>query len=460
MCNVKKRLSLEKQIAITIFLLGIILSIMIPTGQTPDEYSHLNMIGNSVGLEDFASNIIKSIPIEIDDIAYHYDEKIDIKEQKEALTEKPVYTRGEMVPKKISLTIIKHLPATLGIYIGIVLGLPAFWVLQLGEIFALLFYVYICYKALQIIPIKRIMMAWFMIFPMALQQAASINYDAVLIPLCYLYIADVLYLKYEKKEIRLKDIIGMLLIWGLVSYIKMPYVLLIGLIFILPLEKIHINIRGYEIEEKILKKIIVVGSIISTTGIIIGIYIFRKVWIIQILYGFVVEWKRALYLLYSTGKNWGEFLFVSTVGNLGWLDTPIYLGVAIIVFGLVIIFAIMHDGENRRYIELKDVLIIECTAVILCLFVTIALTNHTIMVTLYGSESAKETYEIKEALYQIPYIGGLQGRYYLPICSLFFIPIPSPVFLKTKNQNIIFNVAGILLYIYIVFVLIERYWIV
>ena len=126
MCNVKKRLSLEKQIAITIFLLGIILSIMIPTGQTPDEYSHLNMIGNSVGLEDFASNIIKSIPIEIDDIAYHYDEKIDIKEQKEALTEKPVYTRGEMVPKKISLTIIKHLPATLGIYIGIVLGLPAF----------------------------------------------------------------------------------------------------------------------------------------------------------------------------------------------------------------------------------------------------------------------------------------------------------------------------------------------
>jgi hypothetical protein len=27
-----------------IILLGIILSIMIPTGQTPDEYSHLNMM--------------------------------------------------------------------------------------------------------------------------------------------------------------------------------------------------------------------------------------------------------------------------------------------------------------------------------------------------------------------------------------------------------------------------------
>ena len=101
----------------------------------------------------------------------------------------------------INVAVIKHLPATIGIYIGIIFGLPAFWVLQLGELFALLFYSYICYKALQIMPIKKNMMAWFMIFPMALQQAASINYDAVLIPLCYLFISYMLYLKYEKTYI-------------------------------------------------------------------------------------------------------------------------------------------------------------------------------------------------------------------------------------------------------------------
>lgn len=131
-----------------------------------------------------------------------------------------------MLPKKITVAVIKHLPATIGIYIGIIFGLPAFWVLQLGELFALLFYSYICYKALQIMPIKKNMMAWFMIFPMALQQAASINYDAVLIPLCYLFISYMLYLKYEKTYIELRDIIGIILIWGIITYIKIPYILL------------------------------------------------------------------------------------------------------------------------------------------------------------------------------------------------------------------------------------------
>ena len=66
----------EKRVAIFILILGLIMSILVPTGQTPDEYSHLNMIGNSVGLEKFASNIMKSIELETEDIAYNYDKKI------------------------------------------------------------------------------------------------------------------------------------------------------------------------------------------------------------------------------------------------------------------------------------------------------------------------------------------------------------------------------------------------
>ena len=317
-----------------------------------------------------------------------------------------------MLPKKITVAVIKHLPATIGIYIGIIFGLPAFWGLQLGELFALLFYSYICYKALQIMPIKKNMMAWFMIFPMALQQAASINYDAVLIPLCYLFISYMLYLKYEKTYIELRDIMGIILIWGIITYIKIPYILFIILIFILPLDKIHINLGFCKINAQIIKSVMVPISIGAILLVFVGVYIFRKVWFVQIIYGFVIEWKRAIYLLYATGRTWGEFLFVSTVGNLGWLDTPICLGVAIIVFLIVIMFATVYNANDEKHIKLKDALIIEGTAIILCLFITIALTNHTIMVTLYGSEFAEETYEIKEALYQIPYIGGLQGRYY------------------------------------------------
>lgn len=90
----------EKRVAIFILILGLIMSILVPTGQTPDEYSHLNMIGNSVGLEKFASNIMKSIELETEDIAYNYDKKINIEEQKNVLQKSRYISRKEMLPKK------------------------------------------------------------------------------------------------------------------------------------------------------------------------------------------------------------------------------------------------------------------------------------------------------------------------------------------------------------------------
>lgn len=448
----------EKNIVILIFILGIMLSILIPTGQIPDEYTHLTMIGDSVGVKNFSDNIMKSVSIDVERLEQHYEEKIDMSQQKNILTQPPIYTRREMLPKKLSIAILKHLPATVGIYIGIILGVPGYWVLQLGELFALAFYAYICYIALKLIPIKKTMMAWFMLFPMALQQASSINYDAVLIPMCYLYISYILYLKYNAEKIKLNNTLILLTMWLLITYIKVPYVLLVLLVFLLPLEKVHISIGKYEVNERVIRKCMLPAIIIMSVCAVLGIYFFRKVWFIQILYGFAMEWKRGLYLLYSTGKTWTEFLFVSTVGNFGWLDTPISLNVALIVFGVVIAFALIDEKKEKKCMNIKDVIVIEGTAIILCVFVTLALVNHTIMVILYGSEAASGTYEIREALYQIPYIGGVQGRYYLPICSLFFIPLPSPICVSIKKQNKLLNIVGIIIYIYIITVLIKRYW--
>ena len=151
----------------------------------------------------------------------------------------------------------------------------------------------------------------------------------------------------------------------------------------------------------------------------------------------------------------GGVLFVSTVGNLGWLDTPICLGVAIIVFLIVIMFATVYNANDEKHIKLKDALIIEGTAIILCLFITIALTNHTIMVTLYGSEFAEETYEIKEALYQIPYIGGLQGRYYLPIVAVLLLGMRSSKMVRDYKDDFLILLADILNVLVVGFVLLS-----
>ena len=145
----------EKIVAFLIFVMGLTMSFMIPTWQTPDEYAHLNMIGNSIGVADFAENILDSSGIEKGRIEFNYDEKVDLTEQENALNKSVTYQKKDMLPQSISFGIIKHLPATLGILLGILLGVPSYWVLQLGEIFSLLFYVVICFVALIKLPIKK-----------------------------------------------------------------------------------------------------------------------------------------------------------------------------------------------------------------------------------------------------------------------------------------------------------------
>lgn len=439
-------------------IIGIFMSIMIPTWQTPDEYTHIRQIGDSVGVSDFAEKIEKSVPIKRGRIEGNYNKKVVIKQQKKAMVQHPKYQRKEMMPQKISLSALKHFPAMVGIYFGIIIGLPAFWVLQLGELSALLFYCLVCYQALKILPVKKETMACFMLLPIGIQQAASVNYDAVVIPLSYFFISYIFYLKYSKERIVLKDfakVIGLIL---LIAYVKMPYAVLIFLVFMIPLKKIKIKIGTFEVNEKLLTKIripvIVLGGIVA----IALVYKMKNMWMIQIVYGYCREWKRGLYLLKATRATWGEFLFVSTVGNFGWLDTPILLGVAISVFVVIFVFSLMKEEKNEnKKLCLWDIIVLIGTAIIGCLLITIALTDHTVKVTLFGTEKVNYTYEIREALYQIPYIGGLQGRYYLPIASLFFLPIPSVVKVAERKKVILMTIAQVIIYIYIFGVIILRY---
>lgn len=455
--NSKNNKCIEKNwIVFLIFILGLVMSFVIPVWQSPDEYSHLRMIGNSVKVEDFADKMMESIGIKNGRIEFNYDEKVHIEEERKAILKKPTYEKSEMLPQGITLSIIKHLPATIGIMLGIAIGLPTFWVMHLGELFSLVFYTVICYYSLKIMPVKKTLMAFVMIFPMSLQQAGSINYDAVMIPLCFLFISYVFFLKYDAEIVELKHMIFLICIWGIIAYIKMPYAFLAFLILLIPLNKFNISIKGFKIEKAFSIEIKIFFVIFFFVILICIVYLFRHNMWIQIVYGYIVEWRRGIYLFLETGKNWGEFLLVSTVGNFGWLDTPMDLFPVLLVYALTAFFALQL--ENEKKIRKWDYLILAITIICLFIFTTIALTNHTIKVTLFGSEFAEETYSIRTALYQIPYIGGLQGRYYLPFVGLFFVLLPQKIRLKENIVRTVFIASEILLYIYVFALLLQRYW--
>lgn len=448
-----------KKIIIIMFVLGMIMSFLIPTWQTPDEYNHLWMIGDSIGVEKFADNIEKSIAIERGRIEYNSDEKMQSNEQVSAFFEKPSYSRTEMLPQSISLKIVKHFPATIGILSGILLGIPAYWTLQLGELCSLFFYTFICYQALKIMPVKRNVLAIIMLFPMALQQAGSINYDAVLLPLCFYFIAYVFSLSFSRKKIGWREIFFLIFIMGIIAYIKLPYILFVFLIFIISLDQIEIKIGRWIIDDVIIRKIRIPVLVIGVGLCALVVYLFRDNMWIQIVYGFMVEWKRGLYLLLETGKTWGLSMMAWTVGNLGWLDTPMNFYMVFLVYMAVLVlsFSDRDEFENRKF-GVKRRVVTLATGIILSVLVTLSMVNHTIKVVLFGSESSANTYHIREAMYQIPYVGGIQGRYYLPFVPLFFIELPNVIKRNTKIIQRAVWCGLSIVYIYVFWLLSTRYW--
>lgn len=455
-----KKFQIEKLTVTLIIIFGIIMSFLVPTWQTPDEFTHIWMIGDSLRIRNFDKKIEESIALDRERVEFNYDEKIDINDQIASFTARPTYSREEMLPQGVSITLIKHFSATLGILLGILIGIPTYWVLQLGELFALLFYAIVCYYALKLMPIKKEVLAVVMLFPMALQQAASLNYDAVLIPLCFFFVAYIFHLRYSNDRVGIRQIIFALCLGGVITYIKFPYILFFILVFIIPLEKIEIcfgnKILGGELLKKIRFPFLIIFGIVG----FFVIYLMRHNKWIQIVYGFIIEWRRGLYLFLQTGKTWGEFLVISTVGNFGWLDTPMLLGavISVIVF-LITVSLIRNTDQKQYYLRKWDIFIIIVTIIAMIVFTTLSLVDHTIKVTLFGSEGSPNIYNIREAVYQIPYIGGLQGRYYLPFVCLFFLPYPRVIQVKKEIVNALFIVLEIILYIYVAWMLVNRYWI-
>lgn len=455
-----KSLKLDKMACTVMIVIGLLISFLIPTWQTPDEPAHLLMIAQSVHNEKLSENIEKEIGSNDGELQFvKFGEKVNKSKFKKAMTKSPEYTRTEMMPKGISVSIVKHLPATVGIYLGLMIGLPSYWVLQLGEVFALLFYLYICYRALRYMPVKKEVMFLIMMSPVAIQQAGSLGYDAVLLPLCFLFISYVMYLDFSSEKIELKNMAALLIMLGFITYLKVPYFFLAIMCLTLPLGKMKIQIGRLEINEAFIVKWRKIIILAGTVVFVAGVYVFRhNVWI-QIIYGMVAEPRRGLYLLKETIATWHQYIIISTVGNFGWLDTPMRYSVVIAVYILFLVFAFINsDKEKKKSFSIGGAVIVWGTFLVMTLLVMLSMVNHTIMVILFGAENLNKTYHIREALYQIPYIGGLQGRYFIPFIPLMFLPVPQVKQVKRSSMIVIISVFQIFIYGYSIALLLRRYW--
>ena len=118
----------------------------------------------------------------------------------------------------ILLSKLLQLDPMIGIYMGRCANLIVFFILG--------------YYTIKKIPMEKFLMIIYLLNPMFLQQAASLSVDALTNICSMLFIAYVLYIKYDKKKIETKDFLVLLISFMCVLVGKYAYFLL-GLLFII-----------------------------------------------------------------------------------------------------------------------------------------------------------------------------------------------------------------------------------
>lgn len=458
-----------KMFVVIAIIFGLTFSFFVPFYQIPDEPSHYEMIYNELGIQDSFSKQVKKYN-DFSRIIINYDEKVNV--NKYLNFNYKFYLTN--IKFNLNVNIIKHFPQAIGILFANVLSLPITIGTLFAEICAMAFYIFVCYKALKKMPIKKELMMFIMLLPMSIQQMSSVSYDAVLLPFCFLFISEIFYLKFEKKEINTKDIMKLLIILIIIAIIKMPYVLLGMLILLLPLNKLKLNFKLFVIDYEFLKKHkkqIIICSIILL-AIILGFLIFniKSILKLEIVRQFVSFAKVPLAsskLFARTFYSQGLFYLSSFIGNFGWLDTPIpiWLEIFIIIIFLAIAFVNLK-GSNKIDINYK----FKIWEKILLLFICITITILIMIPMFYWSLSFNQAIKylnsgIEENIYyikRIDYIIGVQGRYFLPYIILLFLPFNNSKvsnLLKKCNMKKGLYIYYAFIYVCLIIILLNRYWI-
>lgn len=446
---------------IILALWGVLMTFLIPMWQTPDETPHLTMMGESIGVPELVNIMRTEMDMGARVITGNPDEKVDVKDWKSAMTQTPAYDAGDLLPKKISPSILRHLPAIMGMLVGIMLHLPAFWTMELAELFSLAFYLLICYLAIRIMPVKKEILMVFMSLPMTMQQASSINYDAILLPMSFLFIAYTMKLYCTEETITWKHIIAWILPLLLIAYIKIPYIVFGVLLFGMPTEKICLSFGSKIIDGEWIHRYRWMLRFAIVAILLVGIYLLRDNLLVFEVVTLLQEWKQTLRLFVSTARTWWQYLLVTTVGSFSWFEFSVPLWFEVLAYAMLlaspIYYLIRWDG---KYPSIKQKVWLLLTFLLLTFFITISMVNHTITVTLFGEERDYGGYDLRSALYAIPYFGGVQGRYYLPFLPLLSLAIGKAK--KEENKHVVIELA-VTAFIAIaaittVAVVYQRYW--
>ena len=312
-------------------------------------------------------------------------------------------------------TVISYFPMVLGFVIGRLLNLGIVPVLYLARFFMWAFYIVVCYRAIRITPVGKMVFTAVCLLPMSLVMSSSISYDALVIVSTMYFIACVLRLR---KDASVRNMIEACVPGFLIGGVKGGgYLLLLVLIFILWDKKE---------KEKSIKKILALAATALFAFVLFNMLIPRVK-----LYQFGSEGSDKL------STMWGithplEYINMFITSYLDYADKLIgNMGGTILsweefTIDNVVILALMITTLIAAVFE-KDELVLNKRDKIVFILVILISVAFTPLMLLSWTDAGS------------PRVEGLQGRYYLPVLPLIVLLMSKYGFkkaaLEADNKN-------------------------
>lgn len=369
------------------------------TGQTPaDEEGKV-----IVRKEDFAGDGYTE-HLGLDNLNTAKEETFTAAENSERVS----YVRG-----KLQVPITAHLPQTLGTTLGIITGLGASATLYLGKICGYLFYLICCYWGIKLAPTGKLILFYTSLLPFALEISSSYSYDSTVLALAALMIGYVLYLKFSKQKVLIRDSIIWMILTVWIAPCKIVYVFLTGLILMVPKEKfknkfyywgtagISIFMGGLAIIGNRLSSISYAVTGENPEYFTVSMF-FQDIPESLLMIGRTIEFYMDEYLKQIFG---GLYSWLDV--NLPWTNVILY----VLLFGIIILASV---AEKEYTLKQRDKWIMGSVSLIIIAAV---------------AASLMFSWTLKEA----DLIMGIQGRYFMPVLPLMGLLFQNRIFILRKN---------------------------
>ena len=403
---------------------GILLVFITPPFQTPDEPAHFYRAfqisefkimpqkqENKVGGE-LPVSLKNTVEKSMGSVTFYPERKVSIPEILLALNIQLNSHKREFLEfsNTARYSPVAYIPQTLGIILGKLFNSSPVFLMYLGRLFNMVFWVFFVYFAIKLTPVSKWLFFLLALTPMSMFISASLSADVLTNGTAFLLIS--LILKYSLDDnagLDKSNLLSIFLLSVVLSLTKQIYFLIPFMFLIIPVKKIGSKTKYFAI----------FFSLIFVSLFAVSIWFLAIKDIIVPLKSDISTIQQATYVfnnpmkfLEISIKTLSSKKFISHfIGQLGWLDTEMSWFFLLPYF-FMLIFTALTDNTGDKILTSKHKMIM--AAALFASIILICLSQYLTWTPVGRTR-----------------IQGIQGRY--------FIPLSPMIFLLLYNKKIEFN---------------------